>query len=74
MTMTNITTPTVELWRLSRVIAVTGRSRSRIYDDPTFPRPLKISRRCSAWRSDEIAAWIDARTAERDAALAARAA
>ena len=31
-----------------------------------FPRPLHLGKRARAWRSVEIDAWIEARTAERD--------
>ena len=46
-----------EFWRLPRVIAVTGKSRSSIYADKSFPRPIKLSDRCSAWLASEIRAW-----------------
>ncbi len=26
-----------------------------------FPRPIKLSRGCARWRSDEVDAWIDSR-------------
>lgn len=31
-----------------------------------FPKPVHLGKRARAWRSDEIDAWIDERTAERD--------
>jgi len=30
-----------------------------------FPRPVHLSKRGRGWRSDEIDAWIEARSAER---------
>jgi prophage regulatory protein len=63
------------LERLSAVSCRTGLSRSEIYrrvaaHPPTFPRPIKIGARASAWSSAEVDAWIERRIAERDGALA----
>lgn len=61
------------LERLSSVKERTGKSRTTIYRDiaaGTFPRPLKIGARASAWDSREVDAWIAARIAERDAKVA----
>lgn len=47
----------------------TGLSRSSIYRlqaDGQFPRPIRLGPRAVGWRADEIAAWIEQRTAERD--------
>ena len=46
------------LLKLGEVIAKTGKSRARIYSDPTFPRPIKIGARASAWLESEINFWI----------------
>lgn len=62
------------LERLPSVKKRTGKSRTTIYRDiaaGTFPRPLKIGERASAWDSREVDAWIAARIAERDAKAAA---
>ena len=51
------------------VEAATGLSRSSIYRlvaTGAFPAPLKLSSRSVGWRADELAAWIEQRTAERD--------
>jgi prophage regulatory protein len=56
------------LLRLSAVKEITGRSRSTIYADPSFPRPVKIGERAVAWVEDEIREWVDARIQEREAA------
>ena len=51
------------------VEAATGLSRSSLYRlaaEGQFPRPIKLGARAVGWRADEIAAWIEARTAERD--------
>ena len=41
--------PDARYWRLPAVVAYTGRSKSRIYDDPTFPKPIKLGPNTSAW-------------------------
>ncbi len=30
-------------------------------NDPTFPRPLRLSDRCTRWDMDEVEAWAKAR-------------
>lgn len=50
--------------RLPDVMAVTGLSRTRLYElerAGKFPRRRKLSERATAWRSDEVDAWIDSR-------------
>lgn len=57
-----------QFWRLDRVMAETGMSRSAIYEGMqagTFPKSFKISERCIAWVSDEIEAWKAQRLAAR---------
>lgn len=59
------------LLRLPEVTRLTGYSRDSIYRlarEGKFPRRIELSDRASRWREDEILAWIEARTAERDAA------
>lgn len=58
------------LLRLPQVKARTGLSRSEIYRRiaaDTFPAPVKIGERASAWSSAEVERWIAERIAERDA-------
>jgi prophage regulatory protein len=50
-------------------------SRAQIYrlmSRDAFPKPVKIGK-SSLWLSDEVAAWIEARRAERDARPAPKA-
>ena len=59
-----------KLMRLREVRRRTGKSRSGIYRgiaDGTFPAPVKLGERASAWVESEIEAWIADRIAERDA-------
>jgi prophage regulatory protein len=53
------------LLRLEAVKEITGLSRSTIYADPGFPRPVKIGERAVAWVEDEIKEWVDERIAMR---------
>lgn len=49
--------------RLPDVIARTGLSRANIYARAragTFPRPIALSRRASAWVESEVSGWIRA--------------
>ena len=69
----NATTPDTPRERLLRLWAVeqqTARKKSAIYADMkagTFPKPVRLSRRCVAWRETEIQAWIAQRIAEGQA-------
>lgn len=56
-----------KLVRLEAVKSITGRSRSSIYADPEFPRPVKIGPRAVAWVEDEIHEWVRRRIQERGA-------
>jgi prophage regulatory protein len=42
----------------------------RLWHAGKFPRPIKLSAVRQAWCADEIDAWIRARVAERDQAVA----
>ncbi len=55
-----------KLLRLSAVKEITGRSRSSIYADPAFPRPVKIGDRAVAWVEDEIRDWVSTRIQARE--------
>ena len=55
-----------KLLRLKQVLAATGKSRSSVYADPSFPKPISIGARSVAWLEDEVAAWVSERIAQRD--------
>ena len=57
------------LLRLDAVREITGLSRSTIYADLAFPRPVKIGERAVAWLEDEIRDWIETRVAAREAVI-----
>ena len=55
---------TESLLRLPEVERRTGLRRAHLYKlarAGTFPRPLKIGARASAWRETQVTAWIAAR-------------
>ena len=58
--------------RQPKVLDGCGLSKSRLYEfvaAGVFPKPVKIGTRAVAWIEEEIAAWKEARIAERDANL-----
>lgn len=56
-----------QIIKLPDVMRQTKKGKSSVYDDPTFPKPVKIGPRASGWLQSEVSAWIAARKAERDA-------
>jgi prophage regulatory protein len=59
----------IKIIKRREVEDATGMSRSSLYRLAAageFPRPIKLGPRAVGWRADEIAAWIEERTAERD--------
>lgn len=61
-------TSTCRMLRLPAVMAMTGLGRDSVYRlarAGEFPKPRKLTERSSAWREDEIAAWIESRPTAR---------
>ena len=56
--------PEQKFLRLPAVINITGRSRSAIYRDKTFPRPIRLGPNTSAWIAEQVIQWCDARIAD----------
>lgn len=52
-------------YRLPKMRELLGLSNTTIWElsrrDPNFPKPVKLTRQCTAWRADEVKAWIDSR-------------
>lgn len=66
--------PLQSFLRIGAVVKLTGLPRSTVYDLVSrnqFPRPIKISERCSAWLETELCDWQAARIAQRDKSEAA---
>ncbi|WP_321866741.1 helix-turn-helix transcriptional regulator [Paraburkholderia tropica] len=57
------------LIKLSRVLEKTGLSRTSVYTNPTFPKPIKLSARAVAWVEGEVDGWIATRIAESRCAV-----
>ena len=53
------------LIRLPEVQSMTGLNRNLIYEIEDFPRPVKISTRCSAWVQSEVQDWIKTRISQQ---------
>ncbi len=54
----------IQFFRLKEVEQLTGLSKSSVYRLEAlkeFPQRVKLSARASAWKSDEILAWMAAR-------------
>jgi predicted DNA-binding transcriptional regulator AlpA len=47
-----------QLYRLPKVLEVTGKCRTQVYADPSFPRPNKLGGRASAWIAREVHEWV----------------
>lgn len=57
------------LYRLPKVKARTGLSRSTIYDKikrGEFPKPVALSARAVGWRQSDIDAWIASRISKAE--------
>lgn len=53
--------------RLPTVLYVTGIGKSKIWamsKDGTFPKPYKLATRITAWKVDDLRAWIESRKPE----------
>lgn len=60
-----------KILRRPAVEAMIGLSRSTIYEQiqaGTFPKPIRLGPKAVGWLESEVLGWIEARTAERDAA------
>jgi prophage regulatory protein len=66
-----MTDTTPSLLRLKAVIELTGLCRSNVYRleaEGTFPARVRLSERASAWRREEVVAWIESRPRVRTTA------
>ena len=52
--------------KIREVLRLTGKSKSALYGDPSFPKPVKIGSQASAWVDDEISEWMASRVKERN--------
>lgn len=60
--------PALRLLRLPDVMVRVGLRRTALYSmvaAGTFPQPVRLGARCSAWSESEVVDWIRARLAAR---------
>ncbi len=53
-----------QLLRPRQAAEMLGVSRSTLYRlaaDATFPRPVKLTKQCVAWRESELREWVEIR-------------
>lgn len=53
-----------QLIRLPLVLSITGLKRSTLYflmKKGSFPKQVKLSERCAAWRRSEVEGWLASR-------------
>lgn len=55
----------ITLLRARQVQALTGLSRTNVYEDPRL-RPVRIGPRAVAWVESEVQEWLADRISERD--------
>ena len=61
--------PAPKILRRPAVEAITGLSRSTIYQNMQtgeFPKPIRLGAKAVGWIESEIVDWINARTLERN--------
>ena len=54
----------LKLLKINKVSEITGLGRSTIYArvaEETFPKPIKLGHRASAWVESEVETWIKSR-------------
>lgn len=65
MSENNQVTPVSGFYRLPKMCELLGLGKTTIWElsrhDPDFPKPVKLTSQCTAWRADEVQAWIDTR-------------
>lgn len=57
----NVANPMVDVKTLSRTVGVSVPTLYRWMSEQGFPRPIKLSARCSRWPMADIEAWIESR-------------
>lgn len=57
--------PVSGFYRLNKMCELLGLGKTTIWDlsrhDPDFPKPVKLTSQCTAWRADEVQAWMESR-------------
>lgn len=57
--------PVSGFYRLPKMRELLGLSNTTIWElsrrDPDFPKPVKLTSQCTAWRADEVHDWMESR-------------
>lgn len=65
MSEVNQNNPVSGFYRLPKMRELLGLSNTTIWElsrhDPDFPKPVKLTSQCTAWRADEVQAWMESR-------------
>lgn len=65
MNEVNQNNPVSGFYRLPKMRELLGLSNTTIWElsrhDPDFPKPVKLTSQCTAWRADEVQAWMESR-------------
>lgn len=63
--------PATGFIRLTQLVALIPFSRASVWRKVkagTFPQPVKLSERVTAWKAEDVRAWIEAQGAREEAA------
>jgi prophage regulatory protein len=66
MTVTSAGKRTLRIWQVVEKVGLSAPTIWRLCSAGQFPKPIKISKGCTAWLECEIDQLIDARAAERE--------
>ena len=58
---------TLRIWQVVAKVGLSQPTIWRLSASGEFPKPIKISKGCTAWFEHEIDAWFDAKRLNRDA-------
>lgn len=57
--------PVSGFYRINKMCELLGLGKTTIWGlsrhDPDFPKPVKLTSQCTAWRVDEVQAWMESR-------------
>lgn len=65
-----MSTPTFRYMPKAEVLASVGLCKTALYERikaKNFPAPVSLGKQCVRWRSDEVLAWMEAQSENRDA-------
>ena len=51
----------IRMASLTKIVPLVPSSIWRLVKKGTFPKPVKLSENCTAWKVEEVRAWLDAK-------------